>query len=298
MGEVEAPSGARRGVTRVGTSGWSYPDWKSIVYPPNPPAGGRELRYISEFLDSVEINNTFYRPPRPAYCEKWLREVEHNPGFIFTLKLWQRFTHEHEEPWQPEDIETFRTGIAPLAESRRLGAVLIQYAWSFRRTAANTDNLLRVAEGFSDYPLVVELRHASWNVEEFQETLRKHKIGFCNIDQPFTRSSICDTNIATGPVAYYRFHGRNREKWFDKEAGKDERYNYLYSEAELSPWVGKIKRMAEQVEEIYVMANNHYRGQAFANALQMKSWLSGSKVAVPPMLLKQYSFLKEIARQE
>jgi uncharacterized protein YecE (DUF72 family) len=144
----------------------------------------------------------------------------------------------------------------------------------------------------------VEVRHISWKDDEVLALFSERRLNFCNIDQPYTRSSIEPTNIATGTLAYYRFHGRNREKWFAKDAGRDERYNYLYSEGELAPWIQRISEMADRVEQIYVMANNHYRGQAPANALQMKAALSKASVPVPPLLLQHYPFLAGIARAE
>ena len=280
----------------IGTSGWSYPDWKGIVYPRDHHLG--ELTYLSRFLDAVEINNTFYRPPSPKYCEKWLRDVRGNPDFRFTLKLWRRFTHERDTPWQADDVRAFRKAIAPLADSGKLGAMLIQFPWSFSRTDANADRLRRLAEVFAGLPLAVEVRHVSWHAPEAIALLREHGLNFCNIDQPGSRQSIGPTNISTGSLAYYRFHGRNAAKWFDRKAGRDERYDYLYSEQELGPWLRRIADMAARVEQIYVMANNHYRGQAFTNALQMKSALLDRPVAAPPALLDHYPALKRVARPE
>ena len=109
--------------------------------------------------------------------------------------------------------------------------------------------------------------------------MEKNDLNFCNIDQPTTRNSIGPTNIATGDLAYYRFHGRNSDNWFSKDANRDARYDYLYSEEELEPWVRDIEDMEKRVEQIYVMTNNHYRGQAPVNALQMKAALGGAMEA-------------------
>ncbi len=279
----------------VGTSGWYYEDWKGVVYPPEAPAKFDQLQYLSEYFDTVEINNTFYRPPRPQYCEKWLRSVGENRRFQFTLKLWQRFTHDRETPWSRDEAQEFSEGIKPIVESGRLGAVLVQFPWSFVNSDANRRHVERIAEEFTGLPLVVEFRHASWNDPEALDFLGKLKLGFCNVDQPYSKKSLTGTNISTSPVAYYRFHGRNREAWFKRDAGRDERYNYLYKSSELDPWVDRIHKMAEQAERIYVMANNHYRGQAAVNALQMKAALSRSRVSVPPVLAKHYPELEAIA---
>ena len=120
----------------VGTSGWSYPDWKGIVYP-QAPGKLNELEYLSHYFDTVEINTTFYRPPNPAYCLKWLRDVQHNPRFKFTAKLWQRFTHERTQKWTPDEARLFKDGIAPLHKAGKLGVLLVQFPWAFPNVEAS-----------------------------------------------------------------------------------------------------------------------------------------------------------------
>jgi len=280
----------------IGTSGWSYEDWRGIVYPKSPPKGFRELAYYAEIFDAVEINTTFYRPPLPQYCEKWLDDVDPNPRFKFTLKLWQRFTHTRDTKWTEEEAGTFKAGIEPLAEAGRLGAVLIQFPWSFRNSQSSRGWLANLAETFAEYPLVLEVRHASWNNRASLEFMRSLNLNFCNIDQPVTKSSIPPTSIATGPIAYYRFHGRNYRNWFKKDAGRDARYDYLYTPEELQPWIENIEEMEKRVEQIYVMTNNHYRGQAPVNALQMRSALKGTAARVPPSLVERYPDLGGVRR--
>ncbi len=87
--EREAP-----GTIRVGPAGWSYPDWAGIVYPARKPRGFHEAAYLSEFFDTIEINTSFYHPLRPEHCRQWIARVSPNPRFLFTAKLWQKFTHE------------------------------------------------------------------------------------------------------------------------------------------------------------------------------------------------------------
>lgn len=279
---------------RVGTSGWSYKDWEDIVYPKNKARSA--LPYMAEYFDAIEINTSFYRPPSPRYCAKWARDVEGNPDFMFAIKLWQRFTHEREQAWSPEEVRVFREGIGPIAEAGRLGALLLQFPWSFPNNEANRCWLLGVAEAFREYPLVMEVRHRSWENDPSMAFLKENRLNFCNIDQPASIGSIGPTSVATGPLAYYRFHGRNAAAWFAKDAGRDARYDYLYREEELDPWVRDIREMEKRVEQIYVMMNNHYRGQAPVNALQVRSALSGERVKVPVTLIEYYPILKRIAK--
>ncbi len=279
----------------IGTSGWSYPDWEGIFYPPGIKRSFNRLAYYAEHFDTVEINTSFYRPPNPDYCKKWLRDVAGNPRFMFTAKLWQHFTHERDKPWTPADVDVFRRSIEPLASAGKLGALLVQFPWSFRNGQRERQWLAGLAAAFKDYPRVLEVRHVSWQCEPALNFFRDLGLNFCNIDQPPTRNSIGPTSIATGDVAYYRFHGRNEANWFSKEANRDQRYDYLYSDEELQPWVDNITEMEKRIEQIYVMTNNHYRGQAPVNALQMQAMLGG-KPRVPATLVEHYPVLKSLAK--
>ncbi|MGH9592208.1 MAG: DUF72 domain-containing protein, partial [Bryobacteraceae bacterium] len=79
---------------RVGPAGWSYDDWAGFVYPARKPQGFHEASYLAEFFDTIEINTSFYQPLRANLAEQWIERVSSNPRFVFTAKLWQRFTHE------------------------------------------------------------------------------------------------------------------------------------------------------------------------------------------------------------
>lgn len=279
----------------IGTSGWSYPDWEGIVYPAKMPRGSKRLSFLADYVDAVEVNSTFYQPPRAAFCLRWLDEVDHHPDFMFTAKLWQRFTHDKDSKWAKSDVNVYRDGITPLAEAGKLGAILVQFPWSFKFEESSRDRLKRIAEDFSPLPLIVELRHASWLDDRALKFISDGGLGFCNIDQPTTRSSIGPTNVLIGGVAYYRFHGRNREKWFAKDAGRDQRYDYLYTAEEMNPWLERILEAAGKAERVFVMTNNHYRGKCVVNALQMRAYLKQAKVTVPPDLISHYPELKDIA---
>ena len=149
----------------IGTSGWSYPDWEGIFYPPGAKKSFNRLSYYAEHFDTVEINTSFYRPPKREYCEKWLREVSGNERFMFTAKLWQHFTHERDQRWTPEDVDVFRGSIEPLVEAGKLGALLVQFPWSFRNGQAERRWLADLSAAFKDYPKVLEVRHISWHCE-------------------------------------------------------------------------------------------------------------------------------------
>jgi uncharacterized protein YecE (DUF72 family) len=141
---------------------------------------------------------------------------------------------------------------------------------------------------FAEFPLVVEIRHESWNVPHFYDSLAERGVGFVNIDQPLFRRSIKPSAVVTSPTGYIRAHGRNYKEWFRESANVRERYDYLYSPNELAPWVERAEEIAEHAEEIYVLTNNHNLGKAAVNALQLKSMLTHEKVDTPPELLATY----------
>jgi uncharacterized protein YecE (DUF72 family) len=281
-------------VTRVGVAGWSYPDWEGIVYPKKPRFDG--LSYLTRFFDTIEINSSFYRAPTPRTTSSWARRASINPNFRFTLKLFRGFTHDRNA--SDGDARTFKDALAPLADAGVLGGLLLQFPWSFKNEAATRAHLDGVFDRFEGYPLVLEVRHASWNRPEIYESLRRRGVGFCNIDQPLIGRSIAPSDEATGPIGYVRLHGRNYHDWFREDAGRDARYDYLYSESELDPWMDKISEVSGNASETYVITNNHFRGQAVVNALQIRSRLERRPVKAPASLVEHYPVLRTITEPE
>jgi uncharacterized protein YecE (DUF72 family) len=277
----------------VGPAGWSYTDWEGIVYPRHKPRGFHEASYLAQFFDTIEINTSFYSPPRPEVVKAWAARIAFNPNFKFTAKLWKRFTHECNANLQDE--KTFKKGLAPLLREGRLGALLMQLPWSFRNTPENHDYLSGLIMQFMEYPLVLEVRHSSWNKPEIFEWLAGLGVGFCNIDQPVIGQSIAPSARATAAVGYVRLHGRNYEHWFTSSEHPAERYNYLYSQTELERWVARIQNIARIAEVTFVIANNHFQGKAIVNALQLTSLLKNQPVRVPETLRESYPELEKIA---
>lgn len=286
---ANAPSQA---VVRVGPAGWSYPDWRGIVYPKRKPRGFHELEYLAQFFDAVEINTSFYNPPRPEVVKGWIRQVQHHPSFKFTAKLWQGFTHDRNAT--PEDERMFKQGIAPLAETGRLGALLLQFPWSFKNAPENRQYLGDLCRQFQEYPLVLEVRHSSWNKPEIFEMLSELGVGFCNIDQPVIGRSIKPSGNVTASVGYVRLHGRNYKEWFTPNENPGERYNYLYRLEELDPWVERIRHVAQQSKVTFVITNNHARGKAVANGLQLIALVTGRTPQAPESLRNEHSDLADL----
>lgn len=242
----------------------------------------------------VEINTSFYRPPNAKQAEGWLKQVERRPDFLFSAKLWQKFTHER-GPIEPVEARTFMDGLEPIFEQKKLAALIFQFPWSFRNTEQNLLHIERLYHTFKKYPIAIEIRHSSWNNPAFIDFIGERKIAFINIDQPNVSESLRPTVHVTAPFAYTRLHGRNTEDWFREDAGRDDRYNYLYSRNELLEWMDRIKIMAKTAGAVYIIANNHFRGQALANVIEMKNMLLGEPVMVPESMHDHFPQLVHIA---
>jgi uncharacterized protein YecE (DUF72 family) len=281
----------------VGPAGWSYSDWKGVVYPVPRPRAFHEASYLAEFFDTIEINTSFYQPLKATLASQWLKRIAANPRFLFTAKLWQRFTHEGAT--NSDDVKNVREGFDVLHNAGRLGAVLLQFPFSFHRTPENLARLKQILDDFEYYPLVVEVRHASWVQHGFYDFLQGRGVGICNIDQPVIGRSVKPSERATSAVGYVRLHGRRYDTWFsdDPTSPPAERYNYLYSAKELEPWAERIQHVAEDAERTFVIANNHYLGKGIVNALELVRMLSGNKVRIPETLRHHYPRLEAIASE-
>jgi len=252
---------------KIGTSGFSYKDWVGPVYPADLPERDWLSFYSREF-PTLELNVTFYRVPERHTVLNWVQKTP--ADFLFAVKAFQELTHKREEP----PFAPFVESLQPLADAGKLACVLAQFPYSFHPTPENRGYLERLREGFGDLPAVVEFRHAGWATETTFNQLRDLNFGYCCVDEPRLHGLMPSVAVATGPVAYVRFHGRNAAKWYDhKEAW--ERYDYSYSAEELREWVPKLRRLDEAAPLTLVYFNNHYRGQAVAGARHLWQMLLG-----------------------
>ncbi len=319
----------------IGTSGYSYPDWKGVVYPASlkKAVGGPvpELTYLSRYFNTCEINATFYRQFEPEIAKRWCDAVE-NPGFEFAIKANQAFTHaagtrpnERKAPTSVEslrytqaDLDSTRRFLDVFSERDRMLALLFQFPISFKfttrhkegdpvRQEGNWDHVADVLNAFRDYPKAIEFRHDTWDDPWVLSALREHETAWVNIDEPRLGASLHRTEHVTAPLAYMRLHGRNYKKWFNSK-NRDERYDYLYTPEELAPIAKSIETMAAKVDrepapqqkkKVVAAGNNHYKGKAAVNAIDLKGLLGVQDNPVPDELVKAYPSLERFvsARQ-
>jgi uncharacterized protein YecE (DUF72 family) len=252
----------------IGTSGFSYDDWKGFFYPEDLDKRDMLAYYASQF-PAVEVNSTYYTIPGPGAFYGMARKTP--PDFKFTVKVHKDMTHAEET--DRGVFRTFAKSIHPLVEQGKLGCVLAQYPWGFKPSEAAHGRLRELRDELADAPTVVEFRNAAWVTPQTFELLRELHLGFCCVDEPNLRGLVPAVAAATSPVGYVRFHGRNAARWWNHEHAW-ERYDYLYTEEELSQWVPKVQSLAAKTDVTYLFFNNHYQGKSAQNAKMFAKMLS------------------------
>lgn len=253
---------------KIGTCGYSYKDWVGEFYPVG--MGEQEfLKYYSKFFDVCEINYTFYKMPDKKTAQAMLDKSEGKVDFVY--KLHQSITHSAEDCI--ELTKEFISGIAPTLEAKKVDAILAQFPNSFRPDRRAWEKIRALKELVSESaPLVVEFRNADWLRARYFDRLRNLNVGFCCVDEPRGEGLLPPVAVATSDIAYIRFHGRNRFKWW-KQNMPDERYDYLYTDDELKEWVAKIEALSKSASKVLIFFNNHPRGQAAKNAIELRRML-------------------------
>ena len=251
----------------LGTSGFSYNDWVGPFYPSGMPKKDWLIYYAREF-NACEINATYYTLLNPAALESMAMKT--GDDFLFIVKANRQMTHERDD--NEAVFEVFREMLRPLIDGGKLGCVLAQFPYSFRFSDQNRDYVEAFRKRLGDLPVVVEFRNARWLREDVFGWLRSHGLGFCCVDEPPLPNLLPPIAEATGNIAYVRFHGRNKEKWWQHEHAY-ERYDYSYSPEELEEWLPKIRYLDNMAERTFVFANNHWQGQAVSTIRQLRMML-------------------------
>ncbi len=280
----------------IGTAGWSYPggknSWNNIFY---PPGTADELGFYSRVFNCVEVNSTFYRLMSPSTARSWVQRVPH--GFYFTVKLWNRLTHgdlKGKDAAFENDVTSVSNFLRVLQTANTLGCLIMQFPPRFHYSRGNAFYLEKLLELFSFCPVAVELRHHSWsdNMDVLKRMRNKYNFTIVITDEPRSRSSFRPPLYlyVQQDFLYLRFHGRNRNAWWeDDPSGEGKRYDYFYTRVELQPFVRMVKRaLSRNVGKVFVIFNNHPRGQAPANAIMFMQMSGVSPPFVPPGLITHY----------
>ena len=288
----------------VGISSWTEESLLKSggLYPPDVKSPADMLRYYALHFPVTEVDSSYYAMPSRRSVALWLENTP--PGFVFNVKAFSLFT-QHPTNFNslprvvrsqfgdliphrgrvyvqqlPEQVvdelwSRFDDAVQPLATAGKLGAILFQFPPWFHPRQENFDYIVKCKEKLGKYRLAVEFRTASWLSEEGRERtlafLREHGLALVCVDEPQGfKSSVPPVAEVTASFGILRFHGRNAENWERKGAPTTEKFSYLYSEEELRDWVPKIKRMAEDAQEVHVIFKNKHEDFPIRNALQMK----------------------------
>ena len=214
---------------RVGTSGWSYKEWKGSFYPSDLSSDGM-LAYYATRLPTVEINNSFYRIPREKVLMDWAAQVP--PEFRFILKASRRITHINRLANQDDSLEYFMRTVNVLGE--RLGPTLFQCPPSLRLDLPRLhDFLARVPRTWRS---ALEFRHPSWFTDEVYDVLRAHDIALVAAEEDDDATPL----VATASWGYLRLR------------------RTLYGTEELATWAGRIND--QPWEEAFVFLKHDEEG--------------------------------------
>ncbi|MBL8899680.1 MAG: DUF72 domain-containing protein [Planctomycetes bacterium] len=282
---------------KIGIAGWSYADWEGIVYESQAGRGTRDpLLAVGRCVDLLEINSTFYRTPRRSSAQSWLQRAAALPHLRFSAKAPSACTHERARI--RDEARAFREALSPLYDAGKLEVVVAQYPFFFEPGTAERDAVRELAEALRPWPVIFELRAPRWTSEEERAFLRSEAIDLACVDLPGDAHGGAREIAGQGSRFYLRMHGRNGAAWFRRGSTRDQAYDYLYTTAELEPWIARAKGALARGKPSAIITNNHFRGQALVNAIQMRALLAGEPQSAPEALIARYPSLREHARVE
>jgi len=248
----------------IGTSGYSFSDWVGPFYPPGTRSGEMLAEYAKHFA-TVELNFTYYRMPTARTLAGIAARTPDD--FSLWIKANQETTHRANR----DAAAPFLQALAPLTEVGKLAGVLMQFPQSFRRTVANRRYLADALDDFALVATAVEFRHNSWQADETLAGLRERGVTLVIPDVPDIKSLYRHEPTVSSSFGYLRMHSRNADNWY---AGPGDRYDYRYSDAELTGLIDQWTPIAELVEKIFVYFNNCHAAQAAENAETFKRLLA------------------------
>jgi uncharacterized protein YecE (DUF72 family) len=252
----------------IATSGYAYKDWKGRFYPEDLKDKDM-LSFYSRTFSFTEVNSSYYRMPNSYMFYHMIKKTP--DGFLFSVKAYGGMTHQQD--LSDATVNKFSDALKPLIEQNRLSCVLFQFPYSFHNTEKNRDFLKRVRERLREIPIAVEFRSVDWLTMDVINLLRQNCLIFVGVDEPPIKGLLPPVVVATGPIGYIRFHGRNAQKWYNHDKAY-ERYDYLYTEEGLKEWVPKINELSKKVDVIFIAMNNHFNAKAVINAKQLLGLVS------------------------
>ncbi len=260
---------------KIGTSGFSFQDWKGAIYPEGIKDKEMLPFYEKELgFKAVEVNFTYYALPSQKSFTSMSKKT--SKEFEFVVKAFKGLTHEIRDPEtglminNQEIFNQFRYSLTPLIEEGKLACVLAQFPYGFFPNKENFDYLERFRMEMVQIPLVFEFRNQTWLREGTFQFLERNRIGFCIVDEPKLPKLMPYLPKATSEIGYFRFHGRNI-RWFNVPTSV--RYDYLYSEGELKEFIPDIKDISKKTAKTLLFFNNCHAGSAAKNAAQMAKLL-------------------------
>jgi uncharacterized protein YecE (DUF72 family) len=289
------------GKIRVGTASWTD---KTLLasgwYPKEVESAAERLAYYAKQFPLVEVDSTYYTPPNERNSVLWVQRTP--PEFIFNIKAYALLTQHPTRPnslykdLRPEGVtknvylkdlddktidevwQRFLDALAPLHEAGKLGTILFQFPQWFPIGKRNKEYLLQVKERCGPMRMAVEFRNKTWlserNQDETLDFLRDYAVPYVSVDMPQGHaSSVPPVLAATADLAVVRFHGHS-DKWTSRDIY--DRFGYLYSDRELADWAPKLRKLADDAQETYVLMNNCYSDYAQRNAAQLVDLLGES----------------------
>jgi uncharacterized protein YecE (DUF72 family) len=253
----------------VGTSGYSYAEWRdSGFYPKNIKTLDMLPLYCHNFK-VVELNYTWYQMARADEISRMV--VKAPADFQFAARLTRTLTHERPENWR-QLLRTYRNGIAPLI--KQLAAVLVQLPIEFERSRENRAYLAELLDGLHGLPIAVEFGHGSWAVDAVFAELERRKVTLVTVDQPEVPDFFPLLDVITNPDFFYiRFHGRNLSGYHSANIQK--KYDFEYSERQLGEFYDAyIEKMCLQSQKGYAFFTNYVRAQAPRNGKMLMRTLA------------------------
>jgi len=246
----------------IGTSGYSYDDWREVFYPPKLPSN-KMLEFYCQHFPTVEINATYYTIPNYKTFAKFAERTPDNYHFI--VKVNQETTHKRRE--NESALQKLSESVKPLVDAGKFHGYLAQFPYSFKNNELNRKYLVETKHFLQSSVLFAEFRNFTWNKPQISAFLKSNDIGYVNVDEPNLRGLIPMQDIVTNGIGYIRLHGRNEAKWWDGKGS--ERYDYEYPREELTEWLTNVSNILRKTFKTYIFFNNHPTGKAIKNATQM-----------------------------